>query len=91
MLMDANTTIKARKKVVSQILDDETILLDTVNGIYFGLNQTGTLIWSLIQECTTLGEIYQTICRKFEIDEETAWKDLLEIVNSLQKKNLIEI
>lgn len=79
------------KDVVSCDLGEETAMLDMKDGIYYGLNDMGTIIWGFIQEPITLKEIVDKILEEYEVDEETCFQDLVELVQEMIKNHLVEI
>ena len=58
-MMDLATRVTIPETVLFRDLDGEAVLLDTVSGRYFGLNEVGTRMWALLQ---FHGEI-EAVCR----------------------------
>ncbi len=54
------------------------------------INQIGVLIWEQLQKGCEIDEIIQLILDEYEIDEETATKDVNEFINYLKEKNIID-
>ncbi|KAF5049244.1 Coenzyme PQQ synthesis protein D [anaerobic digester metagenome] len=79
------------KDVVSCDLGGETAMLDMKEGIYYGLNEMGAIIWEYIQKPITLQEIVDKILADYEVDEETCYVDLVELVEEMLNNGLIEI
>ena len=48
--MELSLVVSASDDVVAREVAGETVLLNLASGTYFGLNETGTLIWELIEE-----------------------------------------
>jgi coenzyme PQQ synthesis protein D (PqqD) len=70
--------------VTSTVLDDEAVLLNLANGVYYSLNPVGTAIWEQLTGSHTLAEILGTVCRQFEVTEEAARQDLVALVSKLR-------
>lgn len=72
-------------------IDGEAVLLDLQRGTYFGLDAVGTRIWELIREHATLTVVCDEIVREFDVDASRATADLLEFVERLANRGLIEV
>jgi hypothetical protein len=75
--------------VLSRNLDGETVLLDLESGTYFGLDAVGTRIWELIGQNQPLSAILAVILDEYDVDEQRARTDLLELLGALVAKGLI--
>lgn len=89
--LSRSTKIVVSKDVVSCDLGGETAMLDMKEGVYYGLNEMGTIIWEYIQKPITLQEIVDRILDEYEVDEETCYGDLVELVEQMMKNGLVEI
>ena len=81
----------AASRQVSSPVGNEVAVLGLDQGIYYGLNPTGARIWELVQKPIQVSEIHRTIVEEYEVDAETARKDLLEVLAQLQQSALIEV
>lgn len=79
----------AKQSVVSATLDDEMILLDLESGIYFGLNDVGARIWSLLASGSSETTIFETLCSEYDADANELRADVSEFLGLLQENNLI--
>ena len=68
--------------VAAKLLKDEAVLLDLKEGFYFGLNDVGSRIWTLIGEQRTLAEICDTLITEYEVS-----RDELEDMSTRSSKN----
>ncbi len=89
--LSRSSKIVVSKDVVSCDLGGETAMLDMKEGIYYGLNEMGTIIWELIQKPITLKEIVDNILEEYEVDEETCYTDTVELIKEMEKNGLVEI
>jgi Coenzyme PQQ synthesis protein D (PqqD) len=83
--------IKVSDDVVSRDLEGEAVVLNLETGIYFGLNEVGTRIWSLIEEHGSLQKVFAIIKDEYDVPSETLENDLLRIVQELHAKGLIHV
>ena len=88
--LSRSSTIVVSKDVVSCDLGGETAMLDMKEGVYYGLNEMGTIIWEFIQEPVTIQEIVDNILEEYEVDEETCFADLVELIEQMVENKLIE-
>ena len=87
-------TQKARPhpEVISTELDKkEMVLLHMETQAYFSLNVTGLQIWEGIVQGLSFGEIIQQVNEKFYVNPEQAKTSVLNLINELNQKNLIQI
>jgi hypothetical protein len=85
------TIIVAADHVTSAEVEDESIILDLEEGIYYGLNPTGARIWKEIQQPSTIREITSVVISDYNVDKEQCIKDVKSLVHELKKNNLIEV
>ena len=75
-------------QIVSRTIAGESILVpirpnaDDLESIYT-LNETGALVWSLLDGKHTLAEIRDALVSDFEIEAEEAQQDLIELIQDL--------
>ena len=81
----------AVSRQVSSPVCDEIAILGLDQGIYYGLNPTGARVWELVRQPIKVSEIHRTIVAEYDIDEETARKDLLDVLTQLRDVALIEV
>lgn len=77
--------------VVHRVLDGETIVLSLESGTYFGLNATGTRVWSLIEEGASRNAIIERISREFDHPLDAVQSDVEELLATLQAKGLVTV
>ena len=66
----------SREGLVHEEVEDEVVVLDLRNNVYFGLNPVGHLVWEHIEGGASLGETVEAIAEAFEIDRERADRDV---------------
>lgn len=67
-------------------LDDESVLLNLNDESYYSLNNTGTVIWNLLQTSPSVKEAYLSFKNQFDIEEERASDDFKNLLNQLLEK-----
>ncbi len=83
--------VAAAKDQVSCALHGDTVILHLGSGTYYGLNAVGTAIWNLIQEPRTIEDIHHRLLQQYEANADECERDLLNLLDELEKARLIEI
>ncbi len=76
-------------KVISELLDGETIIINLENGNYYSMNETGSVIWNALATSHSLGEIFDHLSSRFSAPKEELEKELNNIVSFLEQDGLI--
>ena len=69
------------------------VSLDSANDKFSGmikLNAVGAFLWELLTEETTEEALVQAVTEKYDIDAETAKKDIEKFVGTLEKNKILE-
>jgi hypothetical protein len=90
-VISSNTVVVATTDQVSSDLAGESVILNLKSGTYFGLNEAGSIVWSLIQQPKSVGEVCQNILQEYEVDPQTCEKDVQALLSDLLTAQLIEI
>ena len=91
MNLSKSSVIKVSKNAVHCDVEDEVVILGMEDGVYYGLNPVGAFIWNLVQKPVKVEEIRDSILEEFDVGEEECEADLIELLNELLEKNLIEV
>ncbi len=82
--------IRLSGTVVASRLDDELVLLDQASGKYFGLNESGSRIYRLIEELGDEEDIIAALARDYGLPEERMRADLAAFLAALRDRGFIE-
>jgi hypothetical protein len=79
---------------VIRTIAGETILVPIRNNIgdlssIFVLNEIGTFVWSMIEQCITFEEMLNSVIRDYDVSDQEAGVDLVEFLNDLENAGLI--
>ena len=72
-------------------LEGEAVLLELGTGRYFGLNETGTRIWLLLQEHGSVEAVLRAMLEEFDVAEDLLRSELLSFLDTLSSQQLLEI
>lgn len=83
-------------KVVTRKTGSEYILVPVANNIadmnsVYTLNESGAFIWELIDGQRNVGEIINTLTEEYDIDRDSAEKDLFSFINDMSNYLIINI
>ena len=90
-MIDLTARITIPESVLFRDLDGEAVLLETVTGRYYGLDEVGTRMWSLLQRHGEVEEVCRALLAEYEVPEERLREDFLRFVDTLAAKGLIRM
>ena len=73
-----------------QMIDHQAVLVMPVEGKVKVLNQVGAFIWDKIDGILSLNDLIKLITDTFEIHPEQATFDLIEFLQELKQKNMVQ-
>ena len=80
-------------EILSQLLQDELVLLNLSTGTYYSLDPVGTRIWQLLaaSPAQPLQGVADTLLQEYETPADRCTHDLLALVTQLQEHRLLEV
>jgi hypothetical protein len=84
------TIISRRKEglLISE-LGDEMVMMDVESGNYIGLNQTGRVIWELIEQPLKVDDLIKQLLSRYDISYEECSQDTLEYLNKMNEQKIL--
>ena len=89
-MLESNSKI-IRKNLPWQEFDEKIIILSPHTKMSHELNETCSWLWKRVEEEKTFESLLFELMEDFEVEEQIARKDLLEILLGLEQKLLVEI
>jgi hypothetical protein len=89
-MISSMTKVMVPKRVLFRELQGESVLLDLDSGRYFGLNETGTRMWSLLTQHGCIELALADLCAEYDVPLQRLQEELLELVDNLAAQNLLE-
>jgi hypothetical protein len=74
---------------MSTLVDDETVILDSAGGKYYGLNATGTRMLAAILETQDLQAAVARMSAEYEVEQEKLRKDLEQFIATMSQRGLL--
>jgi hypothetical protein len=84
-------SVRLSDDAIFRELGDEAVVLNLASGQYFGLNAVGLRIWRLIEQAGSLETVRDAVVAEFDVDPETAARDLAALVDELTAHGLVEV
>jgi hypothetical protein len=78
---------RLRPSLAWQTIAGEGVVVDLERRKMLGLNPTGALIWSLL-ETHEPAAIVEEVARRFDVDKETAGRDVAAFLDELRTRGL---
>ena len=84
--------ISVTKEQVSCELGGEAVILQTGDGIYYGLNAVGNFAWQLVQKAPrTFDEVVQAVVNEFDVTRDVCESDLTRLFREMAGAKLLSI
>ncbi|MDP3465890.1 MAG: PqqD family protein [Sulfuricurvum sp.] len=75
--------------VLLQCIDDETLLFNSSNELFFALNEMGAVMWEMMSKSHSLQEIFDEMVELFEVDNSVLSNDIIAFANTLAEQGLL--
>ena len=88
--MNSNQRFETRKKeVAAKVIDGEAIIINLANGIYYSMDNTGALIWEMIENGYNLTEMVDAISSRCGVDPGQVAADVQRLTEQLLEESLL--
>jgi hypothetical protein len=81
--MSAARYLARAANVAARMIGGEMMIMSGRDSSLFSLNETASTLWQAADGMTTVDQIARAICREFEVDPDTALRDLQEVAQAL--------
>ena len=85
------TVVTAIKDQAFSELGPEVVILKLSSGVYYGLDEVGTVIWKLVQAPKSLGAICEAIQAEYDVTHEQCQQDVLALAQRMIDEGLVEV
>lgn len=75
--------------VVHRTIGSGTLILHSKTGIFYRLNQSGTVLWKGLGRRTGFDHLVDSLTAAYAVKRTTAEKDVREFISALAKRKLI--
>lgn len=77
--------------VLVQMLDGEAVLLNLNTESYFGLDEVGARMWTLLTESDSIQTAYEALLEEYDVTPEQLRADLAALIDRLVEQGLITL
>ncbi len=89
--MRLDTPLKVSEEAHCARLGEQIIVADMRSGRYFGLDDVGALVWSLLEERATPGAIVDRVHAEYDVSREVLERDVDRLLDDLVDRRLVEV
>ena len=87
--IDINSKVSISDSVLFRKLDEESVLLNLDNEMYYGLDKVGTSMWVALESSESISLAHRQLLAEYDVDSDQHQSDLIELVRSLLEHKLI--
>lgn len=91
MNLSTESRVKVTPEQVSSELGTEVVILHVKNGVYYGLDEVGVLIWKNLQAGCRVSDIIANVMKEFDVDAKQCEQDVLRILREMMEAQLVEV
>ena len=83
--------VRPARDVIYRELGGEMVLLNLQNGVYYGLNESGMQMWTLLAELKEPRRVVDALEQEYAASRDQLERDLQALLTELREKGLIEV
>jgi hypothetical protein len=83
--------VKVPDDVLISGLQNESVILNLDSERYFGLDEVGTRMMSVLTTADSIQAAYETLLEEYDVEDEVLRQDLISIIEQLVEQGLAEI
>ena len=91
MSISFSDRVKIPDDVLISKLQEESVILNLDSERYYGLDDVGTRILSVLSTSESIEAAYETLLKEYDVDAHVLRQDLLELVERLINLGVIKI
>ena len=89
--LNASTIVARTPGLIESAIDDEVVALNIETGTCYGLNATGSRIWTLLANPVRISEICSALIDEYHVDATTCEADVIDLIEHLIEENLVVV
>jgi len=91
MTFSFDDRVKLPDDVLVSGLQAESVLLNLDNECYYGLNDVGTRMLTVLTSSESIGAAYKSLLDEYQVEAEILRRDLISTIEQLAENGLVEI
>lgn len=89
--LSSSSRVRATTDQVSSELGKEVVILHIKNGVYYGLDEVGVVIWKKLQEGCSVSGIVSSVMKEFDVESAQCEQDVLRILSEMIEAQLATV
>ena len=78
-----------RPNVISDIIDDEVVIIDMATGAYYSLDRCGALVWQALEAGLSVAEVIEQVRQRYDGEPEAMAQAVEQLVAQLEQETLM--
>lgn len=91
MQISFSDRVRIPEEVLISRLQEESVILNLDSERYFGLDDVGTRILSVLAASDSIEAAYKSLLAEYDVDDQVLRDDLLALIESLLQQGIIEV
>lgn len=89
--LDTNTLLIRDDSPITADMDGEIVMMSLERDNYYGLGETGSRIWTLLETPQTPGQLCATLSLEYQVNATTCQTDIQPFLQQLLEERLITL
>ena len=91
MQISFSDRVRVPDDVLISRLQEESVILNLESERYFGLDDIGTRMLSVLTTSDSIEAAYKSLLDEYEVDGQVLRQDLLKLIENLLKKGIVKV
>ena len=83
--------VSVPEHVLVRVLDGESVVLSLETERYFGLDEVGTRMWTLLVGANTIQSAYESLLAEYDVDPGQLRADIERLIGALSEQGLLVV
>jgi hypothetical protein len=89
--IEDSATVVAAGDLLACEFGAELVILNLRDGVYYGLEDVGARLWSLLQQPVTVSAIRDALVAEYDVEPARCGRDVRALLQNLAARGLIEV
>ena len=91
MAIEFHQRVRPAANVLVRELDGEAVLLNLDNESYYGLDEIGARMWTVVNDSDSVEAAYTALIAEFDVDAETLREDMQTLIDQWIEHGLSKV
>ncbi|MCH6258786.1 PqqD family peptide modification chaperone [Puniceicoccaceae bacterium K14] len=89
--LDPETIVVRSTEILGSEIEEQTVMMDVKNGNYYGLGETGSRIWQLIEKPISIAVLCDMLVGEFSVDPAQCLSDTVDFIATLADREIVTL